>query len=291
MISDNDKKVESSIPVQSRIDIRLLAEMVMYWESQGVYVKSMSQLLSWSLDLCKQIIESNRQLPKIIDTVLEANEFLTLRELYQPGMKDRGRNKLTRARQLENLRFEGVDPKFGKYGGRNEYKISHNNHSMKVLGDVVGVHNSSATLSDEQWKAVQDRIKEEELKEAKAQLNKLKFDKDGLAIREEYSGYVWKAAIKEKIPVTCGLDSSDASKLLCKLTNDGGVVGNKSKKGVVNDTSIVNNKNDVSDKVDNSPRKLSDEELDEKERERDKKDIEQLMELKRMNEGIVHKFV
>jgi len=284
MISDNDKKVESSIPVQSRIDIRLLAEMTMYWESQGVYIKSMSQLLSWSLDLCKQIIESNGQLPKIIETVLEASDFLIMRELYQPGtgMGRKGKNKITRARQLENLRLEGVDPKFGKSGGKNEYRLMHNSHSVEALGNII-VGQSTSSLSDEQWKDIQDRIKKEELKEAKAQLNKLKFDKDGLAVQEKYEGYVWKAAIKEKIPITCGLEPSDASKLLCELTNDGGVIGNK------DDTGNKGNKSNV--KVDNSPRKLTNEELDEMERKRDKKDIEQLMELKRMNEGIVHKFV
>ena len=74
MDREQEIKVEASIPVSSRIDIRVLAEMCAYWDESGRYIKTMSQLVNWSMDLCSQVLKINDMLPVTMDTLLEANK-------------------------------------------------------------------------------------------------------------------------------------------------------------------------------------------------------------------------
>ena len=136
-----NKKVEAAIPVQSRVDIRALAEMVMYWEDEGSGVSSMSQLVNWSVDLCSQMLKVCGMLNVNIDTLEEANRMLIDRGLYQSGVMKRGRKKLIRGRQLENLRGEGINVK-SDIESRSHYAQAHNRDS------VVPAPNSSMPITD-----------------------------------------------------------------------------------------------------------------------------------------------
>ena len=265
-IESRDRKVETSLPVQSRVDIRVLAEMTLYWESQGIYVDSMSQLLYWSIDLCKQIIESNGQLPRVIDTALEANEFLMDRKLYQPGMKKRGKNKLNRSRQLENLRYERVDPRSGGAEGRREYDLAHNSHTVSAPPSNM-VRGDRGSLSqeklDEMTKIYNEQLENEAREQVKEAESNIEYDDDGVVIRDvDKEGYIWKPMEKEET----GIEPGEAIKILKVLDKGEGDEGNEA-------------------------RKLSEEELREKERVREEKDREQEAALKNMNEGVEHKFV
>ena len=55
-------KQETSIPVQSRTSIISLAELAKYWETTEYDIRSMSQLISWSLDLLRDILKSNESI-------------------------------------------------------------------------------------------------------------------------------------------------------------------------------------------------------------------------------------
>ena len=83
MNQEQEIKVEASIPVQSRVDIRALAEMVLYWDGEGVYIKTMSQLVNWTVDLCSQILKLNDRLPEEVDSVII--ELLTCGFLWLYG--------------------------------------------------------------------------------------------------------------------------------------------------------------------------------------------------------------
>ena len=185
-MEDGDKKVEASIPVQSRIDIRALAEMILYWEREGRGIKTMSQLVNWSVDLCSQVLELNGLLPGKIDTLLEANNVLVSRGLYQAGVMKRGRKKLIRGRQLENYRLEGVDVKFGNEG-RREYDVAHNSNSVIPAPDSNGLGDgTSNVLSQEELDKIvslhrkmdADRV----TKEAKDSVAHIEFDENDMAI-------------------------------------------------------------------------------------------------------------
>lgn len=135
-------KVESSIPVQSRISIITLAELEIYWASQGVKISTMSQLISWSIDILRELLYSNGKLPKAIDTVAEANNHLSGLRLYQRGLKKRSVKKIATAMAFESLRFEGVDPK--EYVSR-QYNTVHNVRSVRVP-EGQGLHPDTGRL-------------------------------------------------------------------------------------------------------------------------------------------------
>jgi len=127
---DKDSKVEASIPVQSRVDIRVLAELDIYWSSEGYFIKTMSQLINWSLDLCSQVLKVNNALPQTIESMEEANQHLVHRGLYQKGILKRGRLKLIRGQQLESIKLAGGIPRVKGSEGNREYRRAHNDHSI-----------------------------------------------------------------------------------------------------------------------------------------------------------------
>ena len=127
-MSTRELKQERSIPVQSRIDIKSLAELDIYWTSIGVDIRSMSQLISWSVDAFHEVLKNNEMLPDELETVAECHVHMEDRRLYQGSMKKRAISKVNAAMRFENLRFEGVDP--SGYDSR-EYNIVHNKQSVK----------------------------------------------------------------------------------------------------------------------------------------------------------------
>lgn len=143
-----ETRVESSVPVQARVSMVDLARLDAYWrEVEGVTVRSMSQLVGWSVSALVEVIENNGKMPKGIGSVREANRHLIDRGLYQKSMMKRNR-KVETALRFESMREEGIDPKV--YDPR-EYNQVHNKQSVEVL---------DTALSDGEWKEIQDRIGE-----------------------------------------------------------------------------------------------------------------------------------
>jgi hypothetical protein len=116
---DEESKVEGSIPVQARVNIKGLANLDLYWESEGYQIKTMSQLIGFSIELLNDILEANGKIREKIDSVAEANHYLTNRGLYQQSMKNRSFKKIGMAIAFENMREEGADPKFHASGQYN----------------------------------------------------------------------------------------------------------------------------------------------------------------------------
>ena len=127
-------KVESSIPVQGRVSIVTLAELEIYWKSKGVYINTMSQLLSWSVDILREMLHANKMLPEVVHTVADAHKHLEGVGLYQKSLKKRSMMKIANAMTFENMRMEGIDPK--QYSER-AYKMTHNSNSVRGSGISV----------------------------------------------------------------------------------------------------------------------------------------------------------
>ena len=156
-------KVESSVPVQSRISIVTLAELEMYWASQGIKINSMSQLISWSLDILRELLYSNGKLPKAIDLVADAHNHLSELGLYQQGLKKRSMKKIANAMAFESLRFEGVDPQ--QYV-KKQYNTVHNSKSVRApegqglhpdVGEMVKIYEEKEK-KDREKKIEEDKI-------------------------------------------------------------------------------------------------------------------------------------
>lgn len=123
-----DNLVESSLPVQSRISIITLAELEKYWSGDGHNIKTMSQLVSWSVNLLKEVLRVNGKLCFEPMNVTEADRHLQNKGLYQSSMMKRGFKKRATALSFENLRYEGVDPK--EYVPR-QYNVVHDKNSVE----------------------------------------------------------------------------------------------------------------------------------------------------------------
>ena len=75
-------KIERSIPVQTRVDLNTLAELDLFWTNEGYNIRSMSQLVSWTIEMCKDIIVNNQKMPQIFDSLV----YLDLDGNICPGL-------------------------------------------------------------------------------------------------------------------------------------------------------------------------------------------------------------
>jgi len=110
---NKETKQESSIPVQSRVSIVTLAQLVHYWESNGSRIKTVSQLISWSLYLLVDALIANEQL-KGEPTIAEARHYMIEKELFQQSTVDRGMKKLDAAIRFQIMRENGIYPTKGE---------------------------------------------------------------------------------------------------------------------------------------------------------------------------------
>ncbi len=129
-MATREVRQESSIPVAGRVSTITLAELDMYWGAKGYTVRNMGQLLSWSIQMFREVLVSNSLLPMEIATVAESHTYLEERNLYQPSLKKRSMKKIANAITIENLRHEGIDPEtvVGP-----QYRTVHNKHSVTEI--------------------------------------------------------------------------------------------------------------------------------------------------------------
>jgi hypothetical protein len=128
MNKEEERKQEGSTPIQARINLVNLATLDIYWTSQRYRIRTMSQLVSWSIDLLCSVLKSNGVVEEETIALVEAHRHLEMRGLYQRSMKEKGFMKLGAALRFEAMREEGVDPK--EYVP-TQYNIVHNVHSVK----------------------------------------------------------------------------------------------------------------------------------------------------------------
>lgn len=129
-----EAKQEASMSVQSRINATTLAELDMYWMSEDKRIRSLSQLVAWSMDLLSEILWANQKMGRRIESVAEARNYLMRRDLCQHSLHDRGITKMGKAIMFENMRAEGAEPAI--YANR-QYKSLH--RSPDELGKPMTV--------------------------------------------------------------------------------------------------------------------------------------------------------
>lgn len=159
---DQDVKQESSIPVQTRVSFMSLAKLHVYWTLEGYHIRTMSQLVGWSVDLLCEVLEANEKMPDQIETLAEAHRYLQYHGLYQGSMKERSMKKIGTALRFETMREQGQDP---QHVIPVQHKMLHKKTSVKPLENTVdaGLYN---VTSNEEWERIQERIKEENKKDA-----------------------------------------------------------------------------------------------------------------------------
>jgi hypothetical protein len=185
---DRESKVEGSMPVQSRVDIVDLAKMDNYWRSNGYEIRTMSQLVSWSVTLLCEVLEANDAMPVKIESITDANRYLIARGLRQASMHRRSMKKLTTAIAFESMRGEELDPKMSNTYNMVHRKLGKNNTSgiggsvEPFVGEVTSI------IDDDEHERAMERIKEEKEKERKAQMERELNDarESGLVVSDEW---------------------------------------------------------------------------------------------------------
>lgn len=100
---------ERSIPVQSRINVVYLASMLEYFKDEGISIRSMSDLVNFSMEILVDILRCNGKIMMVEISVGEAWEHLERSGLLQPSLKERSARKIASAIALDNLRNENYD--------------------------------------------------------------------------------------------------------------------------------------------------------------------------------------
>ena len=122
---EREVKQERSISVQGRVDIVELAELCVYFEREGVRVKSMSQLVGWSISLLREVMSRNGMIREI-GSIARAHQLFEERGLYQRALKSRNMQKIATAVRFEGMRESGYDP---IETGR-QFGVLHNENSV-----------------------------------------------------------------------------------------------------------------------------------------------------------------
>lgn len=155
---------EATVPVQSRIDIRTLAEVCQYFADGGAEVSTASQLVSWSLEVLVETLKRNEKVRDEKPSIETAYQYLESNGLMQKRMK---RKKLTMVRGFEELRMEGEDPRVYAKGN---YESIHNNPNwtgkmpqMKKVDNSIDKPLKHESSIDEAFR----RAEEEDEKERK----------------------------------------------------------------------------------------------------------------------------
>ena len=153
-----ETKQEGSVSVQSRVNVIDLGDLTEWWGGEGIHIKNMSQLVSWSISLLCEILETNEKM-KRGNSVAEAYNKLDVRGLLQKSFKDRNMKKISTAMRFESMRDEGFDPRQVQM----QYNVVHNKASVKPwMGSVeVGDGGRDLTYLDEAYKRIAEEKKKE----------------------------------------------------------------------------------------------------------------------------------
>ncbi len=127
-MEDYNEKQERSLPISARVDVVALAEVAQYWVNEGHHLKSISQLVNWSLDLLKEILAENHKISPTMDFV-DARRFLVAWGLTQASHDKRAIKKIAAATRFAMNRREGYEPsQIDPYG----WSELHNKHSVQA---------------------------------------------------------------------------------------------------------------------------------------------------------------
>lgn len=134
-MTDRETKVESSVPVQSRVSLISMAEVALYWEKEGVEIRTLSQLIAWTFDLMRDVLKENEKMPYEIPSIAEARKVLMRRGLVQKSLEKRGIKKAATAMRFQSFRQRGEDPREADEMSRRSYNILHREGTVKGYED------------------------------------------------------------------------------------------------------------------------------------------------------------
>jgi len=212
-VNEEDRiKREASVPVSTRVDVRSLAEVCNYFLHTNVPIRTMSQLVSWSVEMLLSTLRANDRIGDVRPTIENSYAFLHNNGLVQQNMM----RKLSSGMAFENLRVDGSHPAIDDAIGYN--RLHNNNnwsggvndqrpyHDKEIKEPIV--HGRAPSMSVAQAQAEAKRLnKEYQQKVLKAQADAemerinsaFPKDKDNCYIIPETENAVNGPAYKEDI--------------------------------------------------------------------------------------------
>ena len=181
----SNDRVEASMPVQSRIDIRVLAELLTYWDNQGYYISNMSRLVSWSLEALREVLVMNSAIGNKVSTLEDAYEVLKERGVLQKSMEKKMDRKLFKAMGLESVRLGGGDVDMSS----EHFRSLHGKGAVEPYPDGA----SRSMMSDEEREKLNKHIaatdarrreKDKERRKGKQRDNSPIFDKETMSFKD-----------------------------------------------------------------------------------------------------------
>ena len=166
-MTDPVVRKESSVPTQTRVSIVDLAKLDMFWiREQQVNIKSMSQLVSWSIGVLVDKLEEVGLVKDDI-SVAEAHNYLKARGLYQDSLLKRSRPRISAAMGFESLRKQGSDPKYHAPMIHNTIHSKHSIDAPPVIARVPENVDVNALIDNVRSKIKADKeFRESNVKEA-----------------------------------------------------------------------------------------------------------------------------
>lgn len=183
MLTINEQKVERSIPVQGRVDVVNLTEVYCALRELGYHVKSLSQLVSYCVELAHHALESNKYINRKFDGPLQAFHLLEDVGIVTNTMRKRGFRKVVLSQGLEELRKEQCNPELN---APSRYKEMHNTHSLEA---PEFVSNANQVVNEEEARRIAEsyqlmvakKIQEEKDRQARMIAIVEQAKKDGLS--------------------------------------------------------------------------------------------------------------
>jgi hypothetical protein len=170
-IEEEMKRVESSIPVQSRVSMIDLARIDLFFVREGMQIRTLSGIVNRAINLLCEVLVSNDKMPGDVSTVAQAVRYLEMRGLHQKSLTGKT-DTVARALRFESMREEGLDPKnedpmgyMAVYGGslkdRGETKEPVVKMSQEEVRAKFRKEQHTSAVDDEEWNRIQERLKEE----------------------------------------------------------------------------------------------------------------------------------
>jgi arylamine N-acetyltransferase len=152
-----EEKREMAMAVSARCNVATLAELAQYWMNEGYNIRTASQLVSWSLELAKEILVNNSKIKLSFDFI-NGRKYLANCGLTQASMSKRTIKKEATAIRFEMMRKEGFDP---RTGDPNSWNALHNKHSIEPAPNDLTNDEEYNRAVRENKEEVQARVQQE----------------------------------------------------------------------------------------------------------------------------------
>lgn len=130
----------------TRTDMRVLASLVSYWNSRGLYPKSISELHRLSMELFVEILQK-QGLSRTFGSTMEAKNFLESAGLLK-SLNPRNKKTLITQLQKEELISQGIDPSYTQVKTSNTIANDQVERAQEILKQKLEDEDSSGIIGE-----------------------------------------------------------------------------------------------------------------------------------------------